>query len=354
MLKYHPIRYREYYKPIINSVYEELKSYNGEVPSGLMATTIFGQNIKPYIKNSIQSHYDVTLEALLNYYEELFDAYTDYLMKGENIFHFKPELIKMFQNSDVENAILSDIKLPYKSFYIHFGQNSGILDKKSNSLLDGAYVSYSIDSDLQELFITLTFSSSNINYDKYLSVEEYLLLDNHFYFLLAFENDMTVEDAVDLAISDEEKNIENERRSYIEYNKWKSKLSSIVNLIINSLFYLSYEKNDVVKRYVDVVPESMHKKLKKSQTQREIKRNKSKIESLGFRKVHYCGDSIKKTTLEGHTEKEVSTHWRRGHWRSQPYGKNNKKRKLIWIKPTIVRPDKGSPDIKHIYEVEDD
>jgi len=52
------------------------------------------------------------------------------------------------------------------------------------------------------------------------------------------------------------------------------------------------------------------------------------------------------------TGDEVSTHWRRGHWRRQPHGKDRKSIKLVWIKPVLVRADKGAPTAGHVYNVQ--
>ena len=48
---------------------------------------------------------------------------------------------------------------------------------------------------------------------------------------------------------------------------------------------------------------------------------------------------------------EVSTHWRRGHWRRQPFGDGLQQIRLLWIKPALVRRDKGEPVHGHLYEV---
>jgi hypothetical protein len=48
----------------------------------------------------------------------------------------------------------------------------------------------------------------------------------------------------------------------------------------------------------------------------------------------------------------MSPHWRRGHFRQQPFGPKLAHRKLVWIMPTIVRRDKGTPENGHIYLVD--
>jgi hypothetical protein len=52
------------------------------------------------------------------------------------------------------------------------------------------------------------------------------------------------------------------------------------------------------------------------------------------------------------TKFDISPHWRRGHWRNQPFGEKLSEKKLIWIKPTIVNKEKGEPIKGHIYTTE--
>lgn len=43
--------------------------------------------------------------------------------------------------------------------------------------------------------------------------------------------------------------------------------------------------------------------------------------------------------------REVSTHWRRGHWRMQACGHNREERRRLFIKPTFVRADRFGGDV---------
>ena len=72
----------------------------------------------------------------------------------------------------------------------------------------------------------------------------------------------------------------------------------------------------------------------------------------GFSKINYIGNTYKKS-VNRNTDtpnKNVSPHWRRGHWRNQRYGEKLVEKKLIWIKPVIVNRDIGTPQKGHIYE----
>jgi hypothetical protein len=42
----------------------------------------------------------------------------------------------------------------------------------------------------------------------------------------------------------------------------------------------------------------------------------------------------------GHTGRTVVTHWRRGHFRSQTHGPQGSLRKIIFVLPTIIHPER--------------
>lgn len=74
---------------------------------------------------------------------------------------------------------------------------------------------------------------------------------------------------------------------------------------------------------------------------------------MGYTKLKLCGLNLKKQSTEHIDKNSIRPHWRRGHWRQQPYGEELKKKKIIWIRPTLVSQDKGSPETGHIYQVSD-
>ena len=118
-------------------------------------------------------------------------------------------------------------------------------------------------------------------------------------------------------------------------------------LIINCLAYILFERDDIKEDWLGA-PESMLAKLNRSASPKETNRNLSKLWHRGFIKVQLCSPRLDSKT-DGHSGHEVDPHWRRGHWRLQPYGTGLSLLKLIWIRPTIVRRDKGEPEQGHIY-----
>lgn len=48
---------------------------------------------------------------------------------------------------------------------------------------------------------------------------------------------------------------------------------------------------------------------------------------------------------------ELVPHWRRGHWRRQAYGAGMLERRLLWIRPVLMRLDRGDAIQGNVYVV---
>jgi hypothetical protein len=88
------------------------------------------------------------------------------------------------------------------------------------------------------------------------------------------------------------------------------------------------------------------------------KRNKLKaaLTADGYAIVRLVGTELDAgKPQQGATGLSRRIHWRRGHWRMQPYGPESALRRRIWIKPMLVGSDAGQgvePLHGHIYMAE--
>ncbi len=317
-----------------------------------------------------------TREALLS------ESYLVFSRFGKQIFHFAPILSKLLSSTNADDVYLSDLSLNYDSFYMSFGKQKKLVLSDADgsiSYVDGAYI-WRMPDDSEEgidfLSITLTSIKDGQSFNDYNFAPGTDLL---FHSLLDFSSSSTVGEQIEQDFNQKRENYNTSRPEYIrslaennkvifnpesENSKYWSSVSEYslgnmpiyceaIKLVINALCYLNSEKIDVTRKYPEGTPEKLMKKAESAQKAKERKRANSKLESLGYTRIHFCGEKIQYEYDESiGQEKELQPHWRRGHWRNQPYGKSLSERKLIWIKPTIVRADKGSPSGGHVYSVE--
>lgn len=314
----------------------------------------------------------------------------DFYKGGRNIFSLSPFLIDLLNHTDIGNIRFTDIKLPYNSIYLHFGALTDIeypidlfehkhgieyelQDEDTTYYLDGAFVSilrnHSID-------IRLTFIDKKESFDKKITITKDFRFPTISFTLdfgkwdseaseIKYDNEITFNnsticfydiwdpktepseiefDKMHALTKQPEKCYESEWQEYVLFDK-------ALMIIVNALCYLNFVNDDIEISTTNDQATQLEKELVK--TKKHQQRNKliDKLKKFSYSKIHFCGKKIENEFRLTDTGIEVEPHWRRGHWRNQPFGIGLTSRKLIWIKPTIVRKDKGEPTTGHIYDV---
>lgn len=307
---------------------------------------------------------------------------------GRNIFSINPFLVDLLKKTEVGNIRLKDIKLPYKSIYFNFSPLKEIQfpveslehkhdihyrlqDLEKEYLLDGAFVSmrdeYTID-------IALTFVDSKDNFNEKISITkdfrfpiaqfalDFGLWDSQVGRTKSLEttfNESTVcfndiweaegnpgeleYEKLHSLIKEKEKCGEFEWEEYVL-------MDNSLKLIVNCICYLNSVDKDIENGATNKSAEEILAELSKTKKTQLINKLNDKLKKYSYSKIHFCGNKLKEQFSLENSTTELDPHWRRGHWRNQLHGERLKLSKLIWIKPTIVRKDKGQPEIGHIYQ----
>lgn len=346
---YYPNRFRQKTKDFDN-IYNEWKSVEGTWGSAKKKNQLidkfFGEDL-PF-ETKISKHFSLL-------------EYMNFEKGGSNIFHFKKELLELLQKTDVSEIPIGAIKFPFDNFYISLRELGKALSTTvaSDSIIDGVFISFTDDSKeglIYQYHISLHicgYSESNKDLEFKHNIPNIMELPSG----LTFENS---ESTITNAISEvhkimkdtleydkrEKEEVEKEINSQLEaYTLLKDNL----NLIVNCIIYISSDQPDIETKYVDNLPFDLKNKLERANTKQRKELVEKEAKQLGFSKIKLVGKSFSKTTNNSNKTGEVSTHWRRGHWRKQPYGKELLEIKLIWIKPTIVNKEKSEPTKGHIY-----
>lgn len=313
-------------------------------------------------------------------------AIGDFKEHGSNIFDLAPELVALFKKTSVDDIILEDINLPYETFYLHIGEEAGIVaaewdnDDDLRIPIEGAYVSRSTHSvrGLDEGSLIIDFVPGFADGCAEHGLSYSIIFDFHqgeggYYqagkktpiieaYQRQFENPF-------LEISEREwesmqaaapsrtqsigtlQQARDNWRPSEDHLLWRGTAPELLKIVINAILFLTSEKDDVVLDYPVYTPAKLMAKAKKGDT-KEAKRAQSKLQSMGYRKVAFVGRKTASAYRNSLSERSVLTHWRRGHWRRQPYGtRGSGLRKLVWMKPVLVNAASGVDLIPgHIYE----
>lgn len=358
LLIYHPLRWRHIHHPYdLDDLYDELSPEELE-EAGLTKDQL----------QEVRTRHD-GLESVVEVFEE----------HGSNIFHLQPSLVEMFKNSSVDEICMDSLRTPFEMFYVYFGTASKLRLEGNDSYIDGAYV-WNVSSACEgevSFMITLT-RELDIEKASEVSFLKRFALDADFEFSIGAWKDsgVTVKEAFDEHFENpyvkmQREGFESLMASWAENNpdwkppktyeenvaEWKPDakyrdpaVHPALNLVFNAICYLAYEKREVVERYPEFAPERLVRQAINGNTAKERIRGRSKLESIGFRKVFFCGDTIEKriSQLRQESGGEISPHWRRGHWRNQAHGVGLALRKMIWIEPVLVKEGFGETG-GHLY-----
>jgi hypothetical protein len=312
-----------------------------------------------------------------------FSLFWDY---SRQIFKFNHDLTKMLSLTDIEDIPWSEIKFPYNDFYISFGNyGQEIFSTNStidnyHSIIDGAYVKYidkgSLVFDGPNILIKFTANLVSPQYEETINDQPkgYHYSDPFYEYILSGKDGETIGDALKNGESNylaycekmDQMSYDNSvsfcksanipiinEKLYIQRDRFlrsKSYIASSIPLLFNCIFYLTQYSDFVKEEFPNEAPKSLVEKHKVQQNEKTRKKIEREINNHGYSIVKFVHSSAKSEADSIPTNREMNTHWRRGHWRNQAYGNKLIERKYIWINPTIVRKDKGDPS-GHIYNV---
>lgn len=247
-------------------------------------------------------------------------AFYSFVEYGSQTYVMQPELLKALQRTGIKDNIdISELNWPFKSFNICLPK--GAIDLKNEGEAAIIHLSDHIYED-KRMFLCAVFSSRGSSYS-YCDFYENINLEN-----LWAENQFKVED---FGLREKREALESDSdKVKLEFDHLydidKDNLRSCVVLGISALLFMNSCPTDVFH-------DGSIKKVKQ-------KSKKGKIKD--WVNPHYLGLDYDKRHRVVRTQgpgsgRKVAFHWRRGHWRKQPYGpKEERKHRIIWIEPFKV------------------
>lgn len=258
---------------------------------------------------------------------------------GQQIFDLSA-ISAMFLGSDAMKTPVGRLKLPYESFYIHWGSHLELPSPIAGRYIEGCYVSRFDD------VVDLTFVTSLPDNDPWdqRSLLANLVIDGEgvYSIMLTTEEDGTIGDETRNNLNTDFSNREGVLR-------WEGSIVSAVNMAANCLCYLSSPKAEIEEKYPTEAPERLVKQAATG-TPKERRRGASKLESLGFRMIRLCGQRLAETLGMKAGSKEMPAHWRKGHWWPARVGKGRAEVRMDWRDGVVVNAEKGAPQGGHVYK----
>jgi len=304
-----------------------------------------------------------------------------WMTAGRQIYDLPPALVERFKQTDVDDVPLPLLKFPYEGLYLYWGPQAD-LELEPGWLIDGAYVMTGVPGVLQ---LVVTAAPTDPVEGAWWSVK------GEPYYFQAFEQDtlgMDVGTAVDTVLSKElaelrqriakpamdvdatlhelvasgevdparaPKHVEDvsARTATQEWDRVSRRHAVYVaslKLVVNALCYLTAYPEDSIAEFPTGAPQHLVKSAESTDF-KTAKSARGRLAELGYLPVHLCGKELASMNSMPVPEGHVRAHWRRGHWRRQPYGEGRALRKLIWVMPMLVGAGDKDEPLGHLYLV---
>lgn len=282
-----------------------------------------------------------SVSALLSSEASLLMKAYEWYLKGKVSYKFSESLTDLLAHTDVMDEVFSFDKLPYESFFLDFSESGSLITlDKDEYKLNGVVISKATDNRIE---FGLSLSVNNPESDTLSWFTESHPVAN-----VSFETDdnsssigkLIEESLRKRLLAEDNKAQANLVQSRISLAKRNMDIFKAFSpLIFNSITYLLSDTPDVVYNPTPVSIQmqlnNIHSKEKKATATLDLLRdNKLKFYQVG-KSFDVPGISVKGS------RQEKNRHWRKGHWRSQAHGANFSLRKIIWVKPTIIRADRS-------------
>ncbi|MEK8034186.1 hypothetical protein AACH06_25450 [Ideonella sp. DXS29W] len=259
---------------------------------------------------------------------------------GEQIFDLSA-VSAMFLTSDALRTPIGRLKLPFESLFVHWGPHLEIQSPLSGRYIEGCYVCRD-PLGLLDLTFVCSLPDSTPWDERSLLANVVVDCEGAYGLMLEMDDEGTIGDR---AMESMEPGFADEAG----INRWIGYIRPAVNMLANCLCYLSSPKSEVVESFPPDAPARLVKQATTG-TPRERARGASKLNALGFRTVHLCGQQLAASLSMRPGSKEMPAHWRKGHWWPARIGKGRAEIRMDWRSGVVVNAGKGHPDVGHIYK----
>ncbi|WP_454659074.1 hypothetical protein [Bosea beijingensis] len=307
---------------------------------------------------------------------------------GRNAFWLPAQLVVLLGQTDLGDIRLADMHLPFRCFYLGFAGGLDVGLPGEPNVIDGAYVESFARGPDNDGAPTLAFYVTSRRTDRPHRGPGAWILGHepHFFAPLTLDSPRdTLQDALDRAVAANDiglrpdadalarlrQGVDEVRKDGLPvvnpplsgyeraalYNQAAyPTVRGVLALLCNALCLLSSKPALGPPEWPKQAPSSLVDAFVEATTPKRRRTAAGRLAEEGYfslRRVDLQfgietsqANDAGESALSG---REVVAHWRRGHWRRQAHGPALMERRLIWIRPVLVRQDRGEPAVGHVY-----
>jgi len=344
------------------------KTYMNQARQGEQARRAFVQSLPPRLEAAI-SKFGVAngpgplQSEIVNI--QVFGAYHE---AGRVIFDIAPGLTSSLALTDADAIPCGELPLPGAAFYIHFGTSSGLF--ADGYEVEGAFVHHAEEKLMVDLvprawgsqhFFALPMGEPVVGVSVDMSDPAKTITDA---LTDSIRSIMEANASMFAQIAEVEAKLTAQYGEVIKVptpverlDDKEPLLKKALGLIVNVLFFLAAEPGDIVDAWGRDTPREPLDALSSTVMPGRVKSIENSLLKAGYRKVRFVGrtfaDSVASRAIHEaiDTGRTLATHFRRGHFKRQPYGPERSLRKTIFVAPVVVNAGKGDDQSGRIYDV---
>jgi hypothetical protein len=385
LFKYHPVRYsqtRDYVKQLPEALRTAGITSHGVTIDALnyVAQVVAMEINNKNSKSSLRYRRNKKIEGMSAIEKEMdcYQMYSGFVQSGKKIFDLNPPLVEMLRDTSVDAIPVSFITSPFPAYYLYFGKQDH-LQITTGWHIDGVYIQHRPEEKQIEFWFTscadkledvqrwhetpepslvcvISDKQFELNLGK--AIDSVIALRREELLERIAEGDQDRTEELKSAAIEAGQNFDSmgvgmlidigATSSQYRLDKLDSSVATLkgaLSLAVNSMCYLTAYPDDIDLDWASETPRAMVEKATKGHP--NVKKNtESKLLSTGYQKVYLCGRKVSQGPIveaDGVNGKK-RTHWRRFHWRLQPYGPKRALRKAIIIEATLINPGAGFED----------
>lgn len=303
--------------------------------------------------------------------EETFQSvYQHYYSEGSQNFFFGKNLVNEFLETDTSDILIEELSLPYSMAYYKFEGQDFLTTE--GQIADGMFIGRSdkymmvlpVSSEIGEPWFNITEKPCCVppgylivNESGNLTIEDGLYRSHD---LIKSYYDTNIEELI-AAVKDTETlkgldvfdySVGNARELVSEsLEKCREQIPRLAQILSNALLIIDGEGVTSRLKYEDSAPKDLAEKATSNRP--GANKAEKKLKAQGFVSLrHYeVPDQMAGFSSKDSEGRQVTPHYRRGHWRKQRYGVGLSQTKRIRIAPVIVKGWEEQPAPRKGYKI---
>lgn len=300
-------------------------------------------------------------------------SFLEFWDRHRQVFEFDSKLSEALAFTDIDDVPWSELRFPHEEFYISlgdYGQRSFVIGD-FEYIIDGAYIRHvNQASSLFPNDTLLMHFTSRLLQPSYHEAKRLRKSTGYHYaepiydYCISGKGCTTIGEAIargeseyfahcdrlDNNVLETARELAPEFRvppfgERLQFNRQKFErgrqiIADAVPPLFNAIFYLTAQPEHRETRFPKQAPTLLVNALKTEQSESQRKTYQSLLAQKGFSAITFVRDPelVFDDSPSERTGRHVRSHWRRGHYRHQPYGEKMSQRRWLWIKPVLVKP----------------